>query len=230
MKRKLVMISFILMLFGLSRLFAQLGEAPIKVFGYFQNEFEYQKGTGDIEDLEENSFALQQLNLFFQKDLGQDWTALINFEIINSFSSLYQRGGFKLEEAWARYRASRQFNLKLGLQIPIFNNLNEIKNRIVNLKKSKKYLPVLEKLIVDAGTVLGGGVLEVVLNKNDSTLPLKLDKLEKEISKRSGVDTQLKFSEQKNKAVGVIVKTIDDQIFVLTDQLTDIQHNSTSPM
>jgi hypothetical protein len=34
-----------------------------------------------------------------------------------------------LEEAWIKYRASAQFNLKLGLQIPIFNNFNEIKNR-----------------------------------------------------------------------------------------------------
>jgi hypothetical protein len=129
MERKLLMICFILMLLGLNPLFAQLGESPIKIFGYFQNEFEYQKGTGETEEPNENSFALQQLNLFFQKDIGQNWTALINFEIINSFSSLYQRGGFRLEEAWVRYRASRQFNLKLGLQIPIFNNLNEIKNR-----------------------------------------------------------------------------------------------------
>jgi hypothetical protein len=134
MERKLLMICFTFMLLGINQLFAQLGESPIKIFGYFQNEFEYQKGTGDIyekldEEQNENSFVLQQLNLFFQKDLGQKWTALVNFEIINSFSSLYQRGGFRLEEAWARYRASRQFNIKLGLQIPIFNNLNEIKNR-----------------------------------------------------------------------------------------------------
>ncbi len=128
MKRKLMM-CFTFILLGINPLFAQLKESPVKIFGYFQNEFEYQKGAGDIEEPNENSFALQQLNLFFQKDLGQNWTALINFEIINSFSSLYQRGGFRLEEAWARYRASRQFNLKLGLQIPIFNNLNEIKNR-----------------------------------------------------------------------------------------------------
>lgn len=94
----------------------------------------------------------------------------------------------------------------------ITNVLNEVKKRLVNLKKSE-YAPVLEKLIVDAGAVLGGGMLEVVLNENDSTL-VKLNKLEKKISDRSGVDTQLKFSEQKTKAVGAIVKTIDDRIFV----------------
>ena len=92
--------------------------------------------------------------------------------------------------------------------------LNEVKNKLINLQKSDEYLPVLEKLIVDAGTVLGGGMLEIVLNENDSNLLVKLEKLEKKISDRSGAQTQLKFSKQQTKAVGVIVKTIDDQIFV----------------
>jgi vacuolar-type H+-ATPase subunit E/Vma4 len=92
--------------------------------------------------------------------------------------------------------------------------LNEAKKRLVNMQKSEDYVTVLEKLIVHASTVLGGGMLEVVLNENDSKLAIKFDKLEKEISDRSGVRTQLEVSEQKTKDVGVIVKTIDDQIFV----------------
>jgi len=92
--------------------------------------------------------------------------------------------------------------------------LNEVKNRLVNLQKSEEYLPVLEKLIVDAGTVLDGGTLEVVLNENDSSLPLKLNKLEKKIADGTGVKTQLKISKQQIKAVGVIVKTNDGKIFV----------------
>ena len=92
--------------------------------------------------------------------------------------------------------------------------LNEVKNRLVNLQKSEKYLPLLEKLIVDAGTVLDGGTLEVMLNENDSSLPLKLNKLEKKIADGTGVKTQLKISKQQIKAVGVIVKTNDGKIFV----------------
>jgi vacuolar-type H+-ATPase subunit E/Vma4 len=92
--------------------------------------------------------------------------------------------------------------------------LNEVKNRLVNLQKSEQYLPVLEKLIVDAGTVLDGGTLEVMLNENDSSLPLKLNKLEKKIADRTGVKTQLKISKKQIKTVGVIVKTIDGKIFV----------------
>ena len=96
----------------------------------------------------------------------------------------------------------------------IISVLNEVKNRFVNLQKSEEYLPVLEKLIVDAGTVLDGGTLEVMLNENDSSLPLKLNKLEKKIADGTGVKTRLKISKQQIKAVGVIVKTNDGKIFV----------------
>ena len=92
--------------------------------------------------------------------------------------------------------------------------LNEVKSRLVNLQKSEEYLPVLEKLIVDAGIVLGGGTLEVMLNENDSSLPLKPNKLEKKIADGTGVKTRLKISKQQTKAVGVIVKTVDGKIFV----------------
>ena len=92
--------------------------------------------------------------------------------------------------------------------------LNEVKSRLVNLQKSEEYLPVLEKLIVDAGIVLGGGTLEVMLNENDSSLPLKLNKLEKKIADGTGVKTRLKISKQQTKAVGVMVKTVDGKIFV----------------
>jgi len=92
--------------------------------------------------------------------------------------------------------------------------LNEVKNRLVNLQKSEEYLPVLERLIVDAGIVLDGGTLEVVLNENDSSLPLKLNRLEEKIADGTGVKTRLKISKQQIKAVGVIVKTNDGKIFV----------------
>ena len=49
--------------------------------------------------------------------------------MLNSFSDSRRTGAINLEEAWVKFRSSKHFNLKLGLQIPIFNNLNEIKNR-----------------------------------------------------------------------------------------------------
>jgi len=106
---------------------AQSQEKPLRIFGYFQNSF--QQWTAFEFRPKQNSFSLQQLNLFFQKDLGTNWTAFVNFEFLNNFSSSRQWGSFNLEEAWVKYRTDMRFNLKLGLLVPIFNNLHEIKNR-----------------------------------------------------------------------------------------------------
>lgn len=118
---------FFLIVFSINHTYAQIEESPIKIFGYFQNSFQYWTTFEDRR--QQNSFSLQQLNFFLQKDLGRNWTALINFEFLNNFSSSHQWGAANLEEAWVRYRMNEKFSIKLGLQIPIFNNLNEINNR-----------------------------------------------------------------------------------------------------
>jgi hypothetical protein len=124
---------------GNSSLWSQKGESPLKIFGYFQTSFQqwttlkFKTTHPEIFETEtqpaNNTFNTQQLNTFFKKDLAKDWRAFINFEILNTFSSARNWGSFNLEEAWVRYRASDQFKLQIGLLIPIFNNLNEIKNR-----------------------------------------------------------------------------------------------------
>lgn len=112
---------------GVSPIHAQLAGSDIKLFGYFQASLGYRK---DLDGPVENkSFSLQQLNLFLQKELARRWTIFINFEMVNSFSTFHNWGAHNLEEAWVSYRRSEQFRLKLGLQIPTFNNLNEIKNK-----------------------------------------------------------------------------------------------------
>ncbi len=105
---------------------AQTSFEQIKIFGYFQNSFSQQKNDGSATS---NTFNTDQFNLFFQTQLSSNWIALVNFEMINSFSTSNKWGAFNLEEAWVRYRNSEKFNLKLGLQIPVFNHLNEIKNK-----------------------------------------------------------------------------------------------------
>ncbi|NIR48187.1 hypothetical protein GWO43_07005 [candidate division KSB1 bacterium] len=110
-----------------SEAFGQFSESDLRIFGYFQNTFIHQ--TEFIDSPEENSFSVQQLNLFFQKDLARHWRTFVNFELLNNFSSSRQWGAFNLEEAWVRYRSNEKFNLKMGLHIPIFNHLNTIKNR-----------------------------------------------------------------------------------------------------
>lgn len=103
------------------------GDESLKVFGYFQSEFFYDRT--DFESQRRTSFVLQHLNLLLQKDLADNWSAYINFEFTNSFNSAKDWGSFNIQEAWLLYRYDNRFNLKLGQQIPIFNNLNEIKNR-----------------------------------------------------------------------------------------------------
>jgi hypothetical protein len=115
------------LLFTASTTSAQQEDAPLKIFGYFQNSLQHWTTLGDLQ--EHNSFSLQQLNLFFQKELGDNWTAFVNFEALNTFSSSRSWGALNIEESWVRYRLDMRFNLKLGLLVPTFNNLNEIKNR-----------------------------------------------------------------------------------------------------
>ena len=122
---KKIKITFFALWFAVN-LSAQVEEGPIKIFGYFQTTFTY-LNTYQIQTT--SSFSMQQMNMFFQKDLAEGWTALTNFQFINSFSSERFWGNFNLEEVWVRYRLNQQLNIKAGLQTPIFNNLNEINNR-----------------------------------------------------------------------------------------------------
>ncbi|UCH85002.1 MAG: hypothetical protein JSW50_04740, partial [Candidatus Latescibacterota bacterium] len=108
---------------------ARSKDRPIKIFGYFQNTAQHQRLSFFDIEASSQTFLVQQLNIFFQKELSGQWTSLVDIELINSFSSQRQWGALNLEEAWVRYRMNKHFSLKLGLQIPIFNNLNEIKNR-----------------------------------------------------------------------------------------------------
>jgi hypothetical protein len=78
-----ILFLIVLVLFS-SRSYSQVGESPIRFFGYFQIPFSHQD---IIDGKSHNSFNVQQLNIFAQKDLGRDWTTLINLEFLNSYSS-----------------------------------------------------------------------------------------------------------------------------------------------
>ena len=100
--------------------------------------------------------------------------------------------------------------------------INETRNRLGILTQSKEYIPVLGKLITDASIILGGKELEVLLNEQDSTLPLKLDKLSREISKKTGVETKLRLSKEKTTAIGgAVVRTTNGKV-VMDNTFDDI--------
>ena len=93
--------------------------------------------------------------------------------------------------------------------------LKEAKNQLKNLTKSKKYLPILEKLITEAGVILGGKELHVSLNNQDSALPLKLDDIAQKITDRTGFETELKLSKEKPEVTGgAIVRTANGKVIM----------------
>ena len=118
--------AFIILLLSVTKMYAQFDEAPFRMFGYFQISFMQQLIK---EESDKKSFDMQQFNLFLQRDLTENWSAFVNFEFLNNFSSGKSWGDFSLNEVWVKYYLSKRFNLKLGLQIPPFNNLNEISNK-----------------------------------------------------------------------------------------------------
>ncbi|MCI0441889.1 hypothetical protein L0152_01575, partial [bacterium] len=123
----------------------------LEIFGYFQANYQENRvgvttSNSALNIRQEskdknNSFVIQQINLFLKRDLGSNFTAWMNFELTNSYSSDKNWGSFNLEEAWMKYGMSNAFNVKAGLLIPTFNNLNEVKNRM-------PYLPYISRPVV----------------------------------------------------------------------------------
>jgi len=91
--------------------------------------------------------------------------------------------------------------------------LNEAKSRLTALAKAEKFMPELERMILDAGIALGGGELQIILNERDSALPLRLNAISKAISEKTDNRTELKLSKERTKASGgVIVKSADGKV------------------
>ena len=178
---------------------AQVSEGPIRVFGYFQSQFTHNDGSAfSTEDT--NTFLLQQLNIFLQKDLSRNFAALIDLEVLNSFSTRDAQGDLNLQEAWVRYRAGPHFNIKVGLQIPTFNHLNTLKNRTPILpyvvrplvyESSFTQIASLEEYIPDRAFVQAYGTLASGAVKFDYSIMLGNSPNERTNEDRgqSGADT-----------------------------------------
>lgn len=108
---------------------AQLLNGSPQIFGYFQNTLAYFNNTKKHPS-DYTSFSVQQLNLMVQEELTPNWTAFVNLEFINSFSTSQMLGDLNLEEAWVRYRINQRLSLKLGLHTPEFNRMNTIKTKM----------------------------------------------------------------------------------------------------
>jgi hypothetical protein len=99
---------------------------PIKLFGFFQVNYTYTPEYALANA--QNSFNVQQMNIMMRKELGNNFSAFVGLQFINSFSTERMWGAMNIEEAWVKYQMSG-LSLKCGILIPTFNNLNTIKNK-----------------------------------------------------------------------------------------------------
>jgi len=89
--------------------------------------------------------------------------------------------------------------------------LNQVKNELLTLTKTDKYLHILENLIVEGSIIAGIVDLEALLNERDSTLPLDFDKIAEKIYKKTGRKTPITKSTKKIDVIGgVIIQTTDE--------------------
>lgn len=133
-------IAILILLSTSAALYGQSDVFGLKVYGFFQTSFNQADFNLSVPgflprdiDNKSNSFWLQQMNLFLSKDISDRFKSFIDLELTNAFSSDRNWGAFNVEEAWVRYSYSNALNVKGGLLIPNFNNLNQIKNRTILL-------------------------------------------------------------------------------------------------
>jgi len=116
-------------------------EEPISIYGFTQSIYLNKKVAYTIKDnpisglpptsggLESDSFVMQQLNLFFTRPLGDNITFFLNTEFTANYNTKLSSGDMNIQEAWVAYRPRDEFQVKFGLLLPVYNNLNEIQNR-----------------------------------------------------------------------------------------------------
>ncbi len=108
---------------------AQAQSNDLNVYGFFQTQYSHIDGEFGGEDTGYGSFRLPQLNVYFAKDLGSNFSAFVSTEYLNTYNSGEDWGIARLGEGWVRYQHGQALKVQGGLLIPKFNNLNEIKNR-----------------------------------------------------------------------------------------------------
>lgn len=110
-------------------------QGNIEIYGYTQayyNSFHntWKQGAPEGEaNYYFHNLGISQANVFLAKDLGDDFSAFVNFEFINNYSSDKGFGSFNLQEAYLKWDYRDFLKVKFGMLLPQFNNLLEIYNR-----------------------------------------------------------------------------------------------------
>jgi vacuolar-type H+-ATPase subunit E/Vma4 len=91
--------------------------------------------------------------------------------------------------------------------------IKEAKKRLQKLTQTKKYISILENLLIKSAVILGGKKIEVILNEEDSKLPLNLTELSKKVSIRTKTELELNLSKERIQVIGgVMLRTHDGRI------------------
>lgn len=73
---------------------AQSEEGDLNIYGYSQTQaYLFQESDFTVPS---NSFNSQQLNVFFQKNLAENWSMFTNIEMINNFSTNLKFGKIRV--------------------------------------------------------------------------------------------------------------------------------------
>jgi len=108
-------------------------------------------------------------------------------------------------------------------QALIDNVLIQVMDKLRAFTKTDKYMNFLENLIIEGGVIIAAPDLEIIMNERDSTLPLDLNKLAKEISDKTGIPVKITKSERKIDTIGgAIIQMPDD------DKPIDFYNNNPS--
>ena len=89
--------------------------------------------------------------------------------------------------------------------------INQVKNKLNVWTKTENYIHFLENLIIEGGITVGAPILEVILNKKDSVLPLNMDKLAKQIGDKTGIQTTIKKSARFIDTIGGAIIRMPDE-------------------
>ena len=93
--------------------------------------------------------------------------------------------------------------------------MKEAKQSLQNLTQTKKYVPMLENLIIEGGVILGGKKIEVFLNTKDSKLPLDFNKITKKVISRTKTEAKMSLSKEKIQTIGgVLLRTKDGKVIM----------------
>jgi hypothetical protein len=125
---------YLLLIIIIATTLSMTAQENTKFYGYIQPLIWHFESNQDFgKNVTYNTAGIAQSNFFLTSDFKNDLSVLINFELINNFSSEKEWGALNLQEAYLKWSPSENLNLKFGQVIPAFNNLFEKYNNTPEL-------------------------------------------------------------------------------------------------